>query len=255
MTKAKRNRLTAILFAVLILIVGCETRVKDTRDYPAEHVFKEIAIPESNLFLRAAYLSKTLMEERPENRSRVLVDFTLPRITIRCFPDSMDVAASIKSNLIVQLIQNLDRTNSFAALPWGNGSIPVYSINGHYIDGEALAKMVGETCSGGIDLSAGQITLRLFPPELEIVEFKQKKENGLHGFHWLRDFNIYNSEGQKEIFTNHPNDISRIFVTAPHDVHQRALKELKIWRSNAAFHPSLPEIAPSEMDWGRDFRP
>lgn len=244
---AEKASISFLLMASVFisLTTGCQIYTSEHHNYPQGHVFPDVAIPECNLFLRVAHLSSILNSGCPQKRSRVSVDLTLPRITVRCFPDSRDIAASISSDLTVQLIHNLGQTNATAAFPWGNGGIPLYAINGRFIDGETIIKMVGETSAGGILVEHGQITFRLFPPELEIIEYKQKKENGLHGFHWLREFNFYESDGQQELFINHPYDISRIFVIAPPCVHRRALKEMQSWQLNSTLRPSLPDVPPA----------
>ena len=237
-----------IMFVLFIMFMtGCHNMKNSSQaekqSVIESFVFRHVDIPEGSIPLRAAYFSKVLRDYIPDRDVKCCLDLSLPKILTRCADESSGFVEKIKRNVEETLLSNLVQTNSFAdGVSWGMINPKLQSLSCDYVDGKTLILILFASIPWKIDCQNNHIIVKVFPEELDVVEYIQKRSSGTHHFHKIQDFVLY-EHFDAQLFFTHPDHPERIFVVAPPSVHKQAFSRLKEWQSSGLNTAILPDVS------------
>lgn len=240
------NKYKIIFILFIMFMTGCHTMKNSSQvekqSVIESFVFRHVDIPEGAIPLRAAYFSKVLRDYISDRDVKCCLDLSLPRIFTRCDDESAGFVEKIKRNVEETLLSNLVQTNSFAdGVSWGMINPKLQSLSCDYVDGKTLILILFASIPWKIDCQNNHIIVKVFPEELDVVEYIQKRSSGTHHFHKIQDFVLY-EHFDAQLFFTHPDHPERIFVVAPPKIHEKAFRILKDWQTSFQSPEFLPEL-------------
>ena len=233
----------AIMFIISVACSGCMTGGSTLKNEIDSFLFKDVVLPESTFWSRVVLFSDLLREQIPGGNISCSVDVTQPELRMRCFADSRHLYPSIREQIRNELAANISRTNTVDKIfPWGLTGHRLQALSGNYIDGKTLVLALFASIPWDIEYRRNQITIRIFPEKLDIVEYRQKSfRTGSPRFFTVDDFMLY-EHFDKQVFLAHPENPERVFVVAPPCVHKQAFTQLKELRTSSQHPEIFPDV-------------